>query len=405
MPELITLADDGDDWIQAAQLAASAPELKGALAGILDACCARTGASGAAVIQLPGRAVLCARGCEAEEVAEFLAEPSAAARELEKIAEWGDAPLTLARSGEQPHLPEGSELVLLAAIRTHAEELGVLALFFPDATPPPAAAPAAQGYAALLSLRLEQERLARVAERTAHKRQDFLSALNHELRTPATALILDSFVVRSGAYGELPNPLRKGLEQIESHVEWLVSVLEGVLDLGERQQEVGREYGEVFQPRLAVLDLLKRVEPAAARKELPILFYAPRVLPLLQTDQAAFSRVVLHLLSNAIKYTEEGRIEVRMELGSRPILRKRQEQMLLIRVTDTGRGIPADELERIFEPFAQVGDGARSDSHVRGAGLGLAVARHLARSLRGEVRIDSILGTGTTATFLIPFTR
>jgi protein-histidine pros-kinase len=287
------------------------------------------------------------------------------------------------------------------------QELGVLVLLFADASTPPSPAlrSSAQGFAALLALSLEQERLSQATARAEQARQEFLAALNHELRTPATALVLDSFVVRSGVYGDLPVALRKGIEQIESHVEWLVGVLESVLDLGGPEAEVASEEGEIVQPREVVLELLRRVEPAAAKKELPILFYSPRALPVLQTDVASFSRILLHLFSNAIKYTSEGRIEVRLELSSRPVHRRRHERVLIVRVTDTGRGIPPEELERIFEPFAQVGDGARSDSHVRGPGLGLAVARTLARSLRGEIRIDSTVGTGTTVTFMVPYTR
>jgi len=396
-----------DDWMQATRLAASAPDLERALDGILAATLARTGASGAAVLQLPKRSWMATSGCTSEELAHLLTEPGPVARALERIGEWGDAPLVLARSAEQPHLPCDAECVLLASIQMRAQELGVLVLLFPNASTPPSPElrASAQSFAALLALNLENARLSHAMERADHARQEFIAALNHELRTPATALVLDSFVVRSGVYGELPTQLRKGIEQIESHVEWLIDVLESVLDLGTPDPEGKSETSQIIQPREAVLELLRKVEPAAAKKELPILFYSPRALPVLQTDVAAFSRILLHLLSNAIKYTAQGRIEVRLELGTRPLHRRRHERVLLVRVTDTGHGIPSEELERIFEPFAQVGDGARSDSHVRGPGLGLAVARNLARSLRGEIRIESAVGTGTTVTLMIPYMR
>lgn len=405
MPDPTTT--DWDLWKQVTRLAASAPDLENALQGILGEVLARTGASGGAVLQLPQRIWLGAQRCEADELRRLASEPGGVARALERLGDWSDAPLVLARSAEQPHLPGDSQCVLLAPIQMRAVEVGVLVLLFADARTPPSATvrTTAQCVAALLAPILEHERLAEELRRTERARHEFLAALNHELRTPATALVLDSFVVRSGMYGELPTPLRKSLEQIESHVEWLVGVLEGVLDLSGADSVERGDNGDIIQPREAVLELLRKVEPAAKKKELPILFFSPRTLPVLQTDLSAFSRILLHLFSNAIKYTSEGRIEVRLEQGSRPVHRRRRETVLVIRVIDTGSGIPPEEQERVFEPFAQVGDGARSDSHVRGAGLGLAVARNLARSLRGEIRIDSTVGTGTTVTFLIPYLR
>jgi signal transduction histidine kinase len=152
-----------------------------------------------------------------------------------------------------------------------------------------------------------------------------------------------------------------------------------------------------------VLSLMRRVEPAAKQKNLTLALHVPRNLPAIQTDVPRFSQVLLHLLSNAIKYTAHGGVEVRLERTVRRLTRERQEPILLIRVRDTGQGIPRPELDRIFEPFAQVDEGARTDSRNRGIGLGLPLAQQLARSLGGDISIESEPGKGTLASFLLPY--
>jgi signal transduction histidine kinase len=280
---------------------------------------------------------------------------------------------------------------------------GVLVLFFARPSQPRADVAellcTAAGIGALV---LENERLQDEARQARQLRDDFITAINHELRTPATAFVLDAFVLRSGMYGVLPDTLEKHLQQIESHLEIITRVLDGVLALGQNPGTAAG-YGDVFQPRQIVLNLLRRIEPAAKRKNLPILLYAPRTLPMIQVDVNVFSRVLLHLLSNAVKYTAEGRIEVRIEQTTRAVGRQQRERILVVRVSDTGCGIPQEHIPRIFEPFAQVEEGSRTDSRNRGLGLGLSIAHRLARSIRGELTIESSVGRGTAVNLTVPY--
>jgi signal transduction histidine kinase len=123
-----------------------------------------------------------------------------------------------------------------------------------------------------------------------------------------------------------------------------------------------------------------------------------------QTDEERFRRVLVYLLANAVKYSGPGRVQIRVERAeSSP--GGAEDPTLLFRVVDSGPGIPPAELERVFEPFAQVEEGARTDSRNRGVGLGLSLARKLARSLGGDVSVESVVGSGTVATFVLPTRR
>ena len=104
-----------------------------------------------------------------------------------------------------------------------------------------------------------------------------------------------------------------------------------------------------------------------------------------------------------MRFTASGEIRVRLDRLTR--WQGCRAGALQIVVQDTGCGIPAEQLERVFEPFAQVQEGARNVESGRGTGLGLTVARRLARSLGGEIRLESAAGRGTAATVLIPYSR
>ena len=160
---------------------------------------------------------------------------------------------------------------------------------------------------------------------------------------------------------------------------------------------------EMVEPRRLVLDLLRRVEPSAKRKGLTLSVFVPRSLPIIQTDRERVSRILLHLFANGIRYTDEGGLEVRVDRTLGAVGSRKREPLLRVRVSDTGRGIPPAELPRIFEPFTQAEEGARSASALRGYGLGLALARKFARSLAGDIQVESSSRSGTTFVLELPY--
>ena len=380
-----------EPFVRALASAADVPDPAEALGPVLAAAIARVGASAGAVVDAAD-GVRANLGCDPARVQALMA-----------------GPVEQARAGQVRR--RGAQLLKLGEDRfTHllwvplelrgAGAGSMLLLFAADAAPPPEAIREAEAAGTAAALLIENGQLYEEARIARQSRDHFLVALNHELRTPATALLLESDILRSGLLGDLPQRTLDMLERTESHVGEIVRVLEGVRELGEAQTPA--DSTQIVEPRKFVADLLRRVEPTARRKGLTLSLHYPPNLPLLQTEPARLGRVLLHLLDNAIRFTDEGSVEVRLTRTSRPS-RTRRAPVLVVAVSDTGHGIPPEELERVFEPFAQVGEGARSGSAERGVGLGLALARRLARTLSAEVKLESVVGRGTTASLILPY--
>jgi signal transduction histidine kinase len=376
---------------RALRLAVGSLDVEEALRGVLrEALGAVDGAAGC-VLEEGSALPRVVERWDAEELAELLRPAGAVGAAMARRESWVDDALLL---------PLGAGSLLLLPMQLRAVSVGALAIRFAD-DPTPEGARLAQAFADLAALALEHDRLHEDARRAHQERDHFLVAVNHEMRTPAMTLALNAHLLRAGLAGGLPPKLEKSLRKVEADVATIVRILDGLRVLGEVPAEDAPQ--ELVHPRQVVLELLRRVEPAADRKKLRLSLYAPRTMPLLQTDLKRLSHVLLHLLSNAVKYTAEGGIEVRLEQATRVLGPHRRVPVLWIRVKDTGCGIPPTELERILDPFVQVDEGARTDSPTRGFGLGLSIARRLARSLDGELLLESTPGEGTTASLALPY--
>jgi len=390
-------------WARAIALATNAPDASEAIPAMLAEAVPVAGADAGAVIDAEGRRCRGVWGCGPEYVGSLLAEGGALHGALHGRDPSEDEEVRISCPA-----PDGDATcsALLLALRVRELPAGTLLLLYPSGVDPsPAVRENARACAGLFALVLENDRMYEEARRALQARDHFLVALNHELRTPASALSLTADLLRPGTYGPLPEELDRILAETETHIQQMVSVLQRVLDLAGQQGQEVPERSDILRPREAVTELLRRVEPAARRKHLTLKLYVPRLLPPLQTDAARFSRILLYLLSNAIKYTSQGGIEVRIERAYRTTRPGRQEPTLIVRVKDTGRGIPPEELTRVFEPFTQVDEGARTDSRTRGLGLGLPLARRLARSLDGDITMESTPGRGTVASLHLPYTH
>ena len=144
----------------------------------------------------------------------------------------------------------------------------------------------------------------------------------------------------------------------------------------------------------ALLDELESlVLPQLREKKLRFELKRPAEKLVARADMEKSRQVLLNLLTNAIKFTAEG--------GSIIVTARRERDTLVTEVTDTGRGIPADRLPAIFEPFVQV-DRPRGDARSEGIGLGLAISRDLARRMHGDLVARSAVGKGSTFTFTVP---
>jgi two-component system phosphate regulon sensor histidine kinase PhoR len=220
-------------------------------------------------------------------------------------------------------------------------------------------------------------------------RRDFISNISHELRTPLASLRALTETLQEGALDD-PPAARRFLERIETEVNALSQMVEELLELS--RIESGR-----VPLKLGPTDALDmvsksvdRLRSQAERSGLKVAIDCAEDLPSVMADPSRLERVLVNLLHNAIKFTPTGG-EIRVRAFPR-------SGMVVFLVQDTGVGIPADVLPRIFERFYKA-DRARSGS---GTGLGLAIARHLVEAHGGQIWVESIEGKGSTFSFSIP---
>ncbi len=223
-------------------------------------------------------------------------------------------------------------------------------------------------------------------------RRDFVANVSHELRTPLTAIRGFAETLRGGDISSAEQ--NRQLEIIQRHAERLSALIDELLEFS--RIEARREALEAKPLNVATLlrsilrDLRPRFEASAMTQQIE----APEALFVL-ADRRALERVLLNLLDNALKYTGAG--------GAVRIGVRAQGEQVTIEVADTGIGIPADELSRVFERFYR-SDRARALAP-GGAGLGLAIVSHLLRDMDGEISVHSTLGKGATFRLHLPRAR
>jgi signal transduction histidine kinase len=229
-------------------------------------------------------------------------------------------------------------------------------------------------------------------------KSEFLSTMSHELRTPLNSILGYAEVMLMGIDGELPEKMQEDVEAIYDNGQQLLSLINDILDL--TKIEAGQMTLNIqpieLVPLLEVCKtnnmglLLKRNVPVE------IQITVEQDLPVINVDRVRMSQILNNLVSNAIKFTDEGIIEI--------IARYSQnEERVLIQVKDTGVGIAAENLPKLFSRFQQV-DGS-STRRAEGTGLGLAITRHLVELHGGELFAESVLKEGSTFTISLPFLR
>ena len=215
--------------------------------------------------------------------------------------------------------------------------------------------------------------------------------MSHELRTPLNAIIGFTRLVQRRAQDVLPARQQENLEKILVSADHLLKLINDILDLS--KIEAGR-----MEVRAAMVDLdqlvdlcFRTVEPLVRAERLGLVKQVASDLPPLFTDADKLKQILINLLSDAIKFTEDGTVAVSAS---------RQDGRVAIAVTDTGIGIPEDALDLIFEEFRQAD--SSSTGRYGGTGLGLSICRHFARLLGGDIAVTSAVGAGSTFTVTLP---
>jgi two-component system, OmpR family, phosphate regulon sensor histidine kinase PhoR len=221
-------------------------------------------------------------------------------------------------------------------------------------------------------------------------RQDFISNISHELRTPLASLKALTETLQEGALDD-PTAARRFLERIETEVDALSQVVSELLELS--RIESGRVPLKFvpIHPRELISAAVERLQLQAERAQLGITVSCPDDLPQILADPQRLEQVLVNLLHNAIKFTGPGG-EIEISAW------KNEDNQVVFAVRDTGVGIEAEDLTRIFERFYKA-DRARTGG---GTGLGLAISRHLVGAHGGEIWAESEPGKGSTFKFTVP---
>jgi len=235
-------------------------------------------------------------------------------------------------------------------------------------------------------------------------RRDFVANASHELRTPVTNIRGYAETLVDSALQDQPTA-RKFSEVIASEARRLAQLIADLLDLSRIESDTIVLDRKPCILSEIVAQTLSQFQQTAAKKNIPIHMDIPNAIPSVMADENALSRILINLIDNAVKYTRNGgTITISandQDTKTRPAtLYPLPSKFIQITVSDTGIGIPARDLERVFERFYRV-DKAHS-KELGGTGLGLSIVKHLVQAMSGEAWVESEEGKGTTVSFLVP---
>jgi signal transduction histidine kinase/CHASE3 domain sensor protein len=242
------------------------------------------------------------------------------------------------------------------------------------------------------AIAIDNAQLYRSALAASESKSAFLATMSHELRTPLNAIIGYQSLLEEGINGSLNEAQRVQLTRIRASADHLLGLIDEVLTFS--RVDAGKEVVRREEVQLApiVAEALTMVTPLAESKGLKLRNETTDAA--LLTDGVKVRQILLNLLSNSIKFSDDGEIVVQSHLD---------HDSVAISIADPGIGVSAENISRIFDPFWQVEQ--RSTRRVGGTGLGLSVSRSLARLLGGDVSVESEVDRGSTFTLTLPTRR
>ncbi len=252
--------------------------------------------------------------------------------------------------------------------------------------------------------KLNQELEQRVIERTAELesakeraeaadrlKSAFLATMSHELRTPLNSIIGFTGILIMGIAGPLNDEQLKQLRMAKSSAQHLLELINDVLDLS--KIEAGELVVSIksFDLRKTIQRVISSIKPLAQKKGLKLQSEISEGVKEIINDERRVEQILINLLNNAVKFTDEGYIKVVCEIKDRVIITK---------VIDSGIGIKGEDMDKLFIPFSQIDTGL-TRTH-EGTGLGLSISHKLAEKMGGTIKVESEAGKGSTFIFLLP---
>jgi signal transduction histidine kinase len=241
-----------------------------------------------------------------------------------------------------------------------------------------------------------RERKAREdAEMSNLVKSDFLALLSHEFRTPLQAVFGYTELLDADIHGTLNESQRLYVHRIKQSQQHLLGLINTILEFAKLESGQKIEVALRHSPMHEILQFMEAlIAPQLEARELAYAYRSVDESIVAYADATKVQQILLNLLSNAIKFTRPG--------GSITLECAREPDMVVLRVRDTGCGIPADQLEAVFEPFVQLKVGGTVSS---GTGLGLSISRRLAEAMGGSLTAVSELGKGSTFTLHLQSAR
>jgi signal transduction histidine kinase len=251
---------------------------------------------------------------------------------------------------------------------------------------------AEEAKAATEAANLELQRASAIAKENARLRSEFMATMSHELRTPLNAIRGFCGIMLDGMGGEIDEDARHMINRIHDNGNRLLTLINDILDLA--RIEAGRMEAQKipFNPQKLFKASYEQMTALASEKGLEFNLKLGADLPeILIGDPERITQIVVNLLSNAFKFTHEGRIALEVSL---------LESSWQIAVKDTGIGIPEHALNYIFDEFRQLD--SSSMRNYGGSGLGLSIVRNLSRMMDGSIQVESQVNQGSTFTLTLP---
>jgi PAS domain S-box-containing protein len=243
----------------------------------------------------------------------------------------------------------------------------------------------------LISQNMELEMQKNQLDEASRLKTIFLSNMSHELRTPLNSVIALSGVLSRRLSTLIPEEEHSYLEIIERNGKHLLDLINDILDIS--RIEAGKEEVEItdFNLNAAVNEVVRMIHPQAKAKDIGLNHLNPEQHIAITSDAVKIRHIVQNLLGNAIKFTEQGKVEIEVSLNKGDVS---------VKVTDTGIGISAQNQLHIFDEFRQADSG--TSRKFGGSGLGLAIAKKYARLLGGTITVESKIEEGAVFTVVLP---
>jgi len=255
-----------------------------------------------------------------------------------------------------------------------------------------------QTFAAQSVLAIHNARLFREIEEKGHEleladrhKSQFLANMSHELRTPLNAILGYTELILDNIYGDVPGKIHEVLERLEKNGRHLLGLINDVLDLSKIEAGQLNLALNDYSLEDVVQTVLSSIEALATEKNIELKCAVPSNLMTARGDEQRIAQVLLNLLGNALKFTDQGLVKVELTVAN---------ETFLLSVYDTGPGLSEDDQKKIFKEFHQA-DGS-STRKKDGTGLGLSIAKKIVEMHGGRIWVESTLGKGSIFRFTLP---